>query len=906
MQFTIYIRFEFFLSFFFGFFSGTPFRPNMQCGTPRNPASCENFLCKEKGWAACPKCWCFLCFEHFTLSDDCLCHNITLNVDNAFSLIPFNSMTTSSCATNDQGITLATGGAENSKDQIVAETETRNEEVGDRMLTSLKERRDFEDQIMTEAGQGDLEDQEIPLLEEMIDLNDQEMTSGEASGENLKNQASKDTRKGEGGDQGIISMEARREDVRDRVLTSIERIDFEDQVMAEVGRVDLEDQVIPLIEEIIDINDQEIASVEAGGESQASTDAREGEGEDHVMISTEAGRAEETDSSDIPENHAEASLPNGSAEHIHLSPESFEVDGERAFEVPSQQTVKKSKNLVVKEKRNAGYSYESEKSKKLMPARRFADYKSSCNKCNSRGLGCSTLSRADREAIRTSFFDLGALRDQREWIGRHIQHTQEEKPKKLRKFAYYLPNSRDAFRKVPVCRAMFLATLGISERQVKTVLAKKQPCGLIEGERRGGRKTSEKDARLRDGVKRHIDRFPRQESHYCRASSRCEYLSEDLNPEIMYRMYQSTTDECASLSLYRKVLKEMKIKFHHPKKDTCPLCETYRRGNPQQKEEIVEAYKSHIAEKEKVRELKSIAKDRASVDPTFVSAVFDLEQVIYLPKSPQSQIFYKRRLSNFNFTVYELASRDGWCFLSHEGETRRGSCEIASYLHRYLCSLDERGVKQVEFYCDGCTGQNKNSIIPTMLQHFIDKAKSVQSVTVRYFPTNHGQSEGDAMHSVIERNVRRLKEVMVPAQLTTICKMARLHPRPYHVIEVQSKDIDDWKSAGQQKGILRIRTSEGGQNVDWKKFMAIKILKGEVNSIYFKYSHTDQEFDVIRTDRLRRRDGEISEVTPQRLYENGPPKIPHGKYQDLQALCSGTTPVVWHPDHQAFYRLLPH
>lgn len=148
--------------------------------------------------------------------------------------------------------------------------------------------------------------------------------------------------------------------------------------------------------------------------------------------------------------------------------------------------------------------------------------------------------------------------------------------------------------------------------------------------------------------------------------------------------------------------------------------------------------------------MKTIAKNKALVDPTFDAAVYDLEQVIYLTKSLQSDIFYKHRLSNYNFTIYELASRDGWCFLLHECETGRGSCEISSHFHRCLCILDERGVKQVEFYCDRCVGQNKNLIIPTMLQHFIEKARFVESVTVNFFPTSHGQSEGDSMHSVIE------------------------------------------------------------------------------------------------------------------------------------------------------------
>lgn len=266
-----------------------------------------------------------------------------------------------------------------------------------------------------------------------------------------------------------------------------------------------------------------------------------------------------------------------------MSPASFQVDVERALEVLRQQTTMKSKNQLVKEKRNAGYNYESEKKKKLKPARRSADYKTSFEKCHSRGLSFNTLSREDREAIRSAFYNLGALTEQREWIARRTDQIQETAPKKHCKFAYFLLEVKDPFHKVPVCRAMFLATLGISERQVKAVFAKKQPCGIIEGERRGGRKTVKRDAPLREDVNRHINRFPCQESHYCRANSPCEYLSEDLNVDIIHHMYQSTTDECASLSLYRKVLNEMNIKFHHPKKDMCSLCVNYRRGNPKER-----------------------------------------------------------------------------------------------------------------------------------------------------------------------------------------------------------------------------------------------------------------------------------------------------------------------------------
>eukprot|EP00057_Strongylocentrotus_purpuratus_P006604 XP_011661078.1 PREDICTED: uncharacterized protein LOC105436801 isoform X2 [Strongylocentrotus purpuratus] len=42
----------------------SPLHPNMQCGQ-RNPETCDNFMCTDEVWAACPECLCFLCFLSF-------------------------------------------------------------------------------------------------------------------------------------------------------------------------------------------------------------------------------------------------------------------------------------------------------------------------------------------------------------------------------------------------------------------------------------------------------------------------------------------------------------------------------------------------------------------------------------------------------------------------------------------------------------------------------------------------------------------------------------------------------------------------------------------------------------------------------------------------------------------------
>ena len=68
-------------------------------------------------------------------------------------------------------------------------------------------------------------------------------------------------------------------------------------------------------------------------------------------------------------------------------------------------------------------------------------------------------------------------------------------------------------------------------------------------------------------------------------------------------------------------------------------------------------------------------------------------------------------------------------YLSHEGLTKRGANEIASYLFNYLTIKDREGVEEINLFCDGCPGQNKNTITPeyvTLVCHsFIFCAHSV-------------------------------------------------------------------------------------------------------------------------------------------------------------------------------------
>ena len=84
---------------------------------------------------------------------------------------------------------------------------------------------------------------------------------------------------------------------------------------------------------------------------------------------------------------------------------------------------------------------------------------------------------------------------------------------------------------------------------------------------------------------------------------------------------------------------------------------------------------------------KAVDKDRAKADDSYHSVTFDLQAVLTTPFAGDAQIYYKRKLSVYNFTIYDNSSANGHCYLWDETEGGRGANEIASICLSYLHNL---------------------------------------------------------------------------------------------------------------------------------------------------------------------------------------------------------------------------
>jgi hypothetical protein len=112
--------------------------------------------------------------------------------------------------------------------------------------------------------------------------------------------------------------------------------------------------------------------------------------------------------------------------------------------------------------------------------------------------------------------------------------------------------------------------------------------------------------------------------------------------------------------------------------------------------------------------------------------------------------FYMRKLSVYNFTIFDMGMKKAICYMWDETTARRGSNEVASCLYDYIKRKNQDGVKDIRLWSDSCGGQNRNRIVFAMYLY----VANVLGVRVchRFLEKGHTRQEGDSVHALIERS----------------------------------------------------------------------------------------------------------------------------------------------------------
>ena len=169
-------------------------------------------------------------------------------------------------------------------------------------------------------------------------------------------------------------------------------------------------------------------------------------------------------------------------------------------------------------------------------------------------------------------------------------------------------------------------------------------------------------------VRDHIMPFPTVESHYCRKTSSKVYLEKGLSLKSMYEKYKvlmiEKNETCASEHLYRDIFNhEFNMGFHVPKKDLCDQCTAFNYLPEEEKKIFLPKQDLHLQNKIMSRQLMEADKQAAKTDTKICTACFDVEQTLSTPRSNVSIVYYKRKINIYNFTIFEMSSSQGWCYI---------------------------------------------------------------------------------------------------------------------------------------------------------------------------------------------------------------------------------------------------
>lgn len=120
------------------------------------------------------------------------------------------------------------------------------------------------------------------------------------------------------------------------------------------------------------------------------------------------------------------------------------------------------------------------------------------------------------------------------------------------------------------------------------------------------------------------------------------------------------------------------------------------------------------------------------------------------------------------------------------------------------------------------------------------KNYQINSITHKYLIRGHTQKEGNSVHSVIEKSIKKSKKsgpICVPGQYVHLIRNAKKNGNLYIVKELNFDDFIDLKRLSEELGFNYSKNSDGDQF----KVSEVKILRFEKDSDFYYYKSSYKE-----------------------------------------------------------------
>lgn len=301
--------------------------------------------------------------------------------------------------------------------------------------------------------------------------------------------------------------------------------------------------------------------------------------------------------------------------------------------------------------------------------------------------------------------------------------------------------------------------------------------GAFPKEKRGGSRIRADDVTVTDSIISHISSFYVTESHYMRNKSLRQYLPCELNVKKMWRMWklerEKANSRTCSFSKYHHVFStKFNLGFGSPRVDICSTCVNFQNKIAAQVD-IVEnsnMLKLHRLRAKKFRMLM----EQSRLQRDTLTVVFDMQQNKPLPHINIGETYYSRQLWLYNLGIVvhthnrKQPPRNIRFYTWLETDSGKGSNEICSALHHFLCSLPRRlktrGYKRLHLYCDSCPAQNKNMSMMAMLLTYMNGRRNVcfEEIRITFPIRGHSYMPPDQVFGRLEKEYRKKELIKTP------------------------------------------------------------------------------------------------------------------------------------------------
>ena len=169
----------------------------------------------------------------------------------------------------------------------------------------------------------------------------------------------------------------------------------------------------------------------------------------------------------------------------------------------------------------------------------------------------------------------------------------------------------------------------------------------------------------------------------------------------------------------------------------------------------------------------------------------DLQQALPTPRHSANQVFYKRKLSTYNFGIHNYKTGKGFMFIWDEITANRGAAEIASCIYKFVLKFVPSNCKKLYIFSDNCPGQNKNLIL-ILFYLFLVHKRHFEEVYHIFFQVGHTYMHADSHFACIEKAIRRERYVFSPACYADIIKNSKRRNQ-FEVTVMTQQDFYDFE-----------------------------------------------------------------------------------------------------------------